>query len=94
MLVRSRNDAETVKKALKEHKFPVTLIGPDERDQRDSKSVRVATMHRAKGLEFDEDVLLMPSDGGDPETTAHDTRRLRYVAITRAKKQATLIEFA
>lgn len=94
MLVRSRNNAEAVRKALEGHKVPVTLIGPDEPDQPDSKSARVATMHRAKWLEFDEVVLLMPSDVGDPETTTHDTRRLRYGAITRAKKQATLIEFA
>jgi DNA helicase IV len=48
-------------------------------------------MHRAKGLEFDEVVLLMPSDVGDPETTTHDTRYLRYVAITRAKRQGNSI---
>ena len=60
---------------LKEQKVPVTLIGPDERDRPNSKSARVATMHRAKGLEFDEVVLVMPRQTGEPETTAHDTRR-------------------
>lgn len=94
VLVRARQDAETVRKAIKEGGIPVTLIGPDERDQPDSKSVRVATMHRAKGLEFDEVVLLTPRQKGQPETIAHDTRRLKYVAITRAKKQATLLEFS
>ncbi len=28
----------------------------------ESKAVRIATMHRAKGLEFDEVVLLLPTD--------------------------------
>ena len=94
VLVRARQDAEIVRKALKEQKIPVTLIGPDERDQPDSKSARVATMHRAKGLEFDEVVLLMPRQTGDPETMVHDTRRLQYVAITRAKRRATMLEFS
>ena len=54
-------------------------------------TVHFATMHRAKGLEFDAVVLVAPeSYFGDPELTANQ-RKLMYVALTRAKRAAMLI---
>lgn len=53
--------------------------------------VHFATMHRAKGLEFDAVVVVAPDSFiGDPEATANQ-RRLLYVALTRAKRAALLI---
>lgn len=54
--------------------------------------VHLATMHRAKGLEFDCVVVVTPSSylGGAEETEAQ--RRLLYVALTRAKWGALLIQ--
>jgi hypothetical protein len=53
--------------------------------------VHFATMHRAKGLEFDAVVVLAPeSYFGAPEETGNQ-RRLMYVALTRAKRAAALI---
>lgn len=58
-------------------------------DARDS--VHFATMHRAKGLEFDAVVVVAPGAYfGDPEETASQ-RKLAYVALTRAKRAAMLI---
>jgi hypothetical protein len=91
VMVPTRRDAEAVADALKESKVPAIIIGPDERDQPDSTSVRVATMHRAKGLEFDEIALLVTSRHDKHTTAFGDPRRLQYVAITRAKKLATII---
>ncbi len=52
--------------------------------------VHLATMHRAKGLEFDAVVVVAPiSFFGDLEET-HDQRKLLYVALTRAKRAAML----
>jgi superfamily I DNA/RNA helicase len=90
-MVSTKREAEAVADALKEAKVPATIIGPDERDQPNSTSVRVATMHRAKGLEFDEVVLLVTAQAGQQPTAFSDQRRLQYVAITRAKKLATVI---
>jgi DNA helicase IV len=90
-MVPTRRDAEAVADALKESKVSAIIIGPDERDQPDSTSVRVATMHRAKGLEFDEIALLVTSRHDKHTTAFGDPRRLQYVAITRAKKLATII---
>ena len=50
-----------------------------------------ATMHRAKGLEFDRVIVLAPKAYlGDPLET-ESKRKLIYVALTRAKKEATLL---
>ena len=49
-------------------------------------------MHRAKGLEFDAVVVVAPkSYFGDVEQTVNQ-RKLMYVALTRAKRAARLIE--
>lgn len=53
--------------------------------------VHFATMHRAKGLEFDAVVVVAPqSYFGDVELTVSQ-RKLMYVALTRAKRAAMLI---
>lgn len=55
--------------------------------------VYVATMHRAKGLEFDRVIVLAPkawlADGRDTE----NQRKLLYVAVSRAKKETGLFFF-
>ena len=62
---------------------------PDAKD-----AVHFATMHRAKGLEFDAVAVVAPdSFFGDPESTA-EQRKLLYVALTRAKHTALLIRLA
>jgi superfamily I DNA/RNA helicase len=53
VIVPTKHDAFTVGKSLKGEKISTTILGPNERDKPDSMSVRIATMHRAKGLEFD-----------------------------------------
>jgi superfamily I DNA/RNA helicase len=48
-------------------------------------------MHRAKGIEFDEVVLLLNELREALGSADIDRRRLHDVAITRAKKLATVI---
>lgn len=58
-------------------------------DRRDA--IHVATMHRAKGLEFDVVVVVAPNSYlGDPEETQNQ-RKLLYVALTRAKHGALMV---
>ncbi len=94
VMVPSKHDSQEVAQALKSAGINSTLIGPNERDRAESSAVRVATMHRAKGLEFDEVVLMLPSTTSDKGSAAGDRRRLEYVAITRAKRKATVISLA
>lgn len=54
--------------------------------------VHLSTMHRAKGLEFDCVIVVAPKSYlGVPEET-ETQRKLLYVALTRAKRGALLIE--
>ena len=54
--------------------------------------VHMATMHRAKGLEFDCVVVVAPTSYfGKPEET-ESQRKLLYVALTRAKRGALLLQ--
>jgi superfamily I DNA/RNA helicase len=73
---------------------PTSIIGPNEADEPDSKSIRIATMHRAKGLEFDEVVLMLAPGFNSQSPGASDQRCLTYVALTRAKKMATIIRIS
>jgi len=56
------------------------------------KVVHLATMHRAKGLEFDCVIVVAPENflGLAEETAGY--RRLLYVALTRAKRGALLLQ--
>lgn len=55
--------------------------------------IRVSTMHRAKGLEFDQVVAVAPKEVlGAPAETLNE-RRLLYVALTRAKRAAALVMY-
>ncbi len=57
-----------------------------------ASAVRLMSMHRAKGLEFDHLFLpafengIIPSPYGDPD----EERRLAYVALTRGKRRVTI----
>ncbi|MGZ8899627.1 MAG: ATP-dependent helicase [Limisphaerales bacterium] len=63
----------------------------------DDESLKLTTIHQAKGLEFDTVFLIMLCDGLFPsgrslevEEALEEERRLFYVAITRAKKNLYL----
>ena len=90
VMVATKNEAAEVHSALKKAGLEASIIGPNERDRADSKAARVATMHRAKGLEFDDVVLIVPSVRPSNTSAASDQQKLQYVAITRAKKMATV----
>ena len=69
------------------------VVEANKKDASGPAAVRFSTMHRAKGLEFDQVLVLAPDRflGAPAETT--DERRLLYVAITRAKRAAALVMF-
>ena len=55
-------------------------------------SIHLATMHRAKGLEFDAVVVIASSSFfGEPVITLNQ-RKLLYVSLTRAKRAAILLK--
>lgn len=54
--------------------------------------VHLATMHRAKGLEFDCVIVVAPESYLGPAEETASQRRLLYVALTRAKRGALLLQ--
>lgn len=65
-------------------------VEPGKADDGSSPGLRLATMHRVKGLEFDHVVLVAPVESGeippDDSGTALRKRALLYVAATRARR--------
>ncbi|WP_211314397.1 ATP-dependent helicase [Sphingomonas fennica] len=97
-LTRAMEEYETLP-AFLEH---VSLVMDNDAD-RDSAKVTVMTIHAAKGLEFDTVFLPGWEEGVFPSQRALDEggiasleeeRRLAYVAITRARRQATILHAA
>lgn len=54
--------------------------------------VHLATMHRAKGLEFDCVIVVAPASYLGPVEETAAQRKLLYVALTRAKRGALLLQ--
>lgn len=78
---------DEVARVLGEKGIETTTIEADSTDSAESSAVRVSTMHRAKGLEFDRvAVLALPFGAGDD-----DNAQLVYVSLTRAKTAALLV---
>lgn len=78
---------DAVAHALNERGMVTTTIQADSVDHAESTAVRVSTMHRAKGLEFDR-VVVLAHGSADAED---DVAQLFYVSLTRAKSGAVLI---
>lgn len=85
--------------ALEARGFQCCWLKSTNTDDRELEGVRVATMHRVKGLEFDRMVLAGVNDGVVPrpnhsadeavrEDDENADRALLYVALTRARSEA------
>lgn len=90
---------DAYRQALEEKGFSTLVLKANQLDDQDAPGVRLATMHRVKGLEFDKMVVAGLSDKNYPRrnVTEDDTvredeeradRSLLYVALTRARSQA------
>ena len=102
---RTKAELNKVADTLRQQGIEYYLLERDSLDRGRPGAVRLATMHRVKGLEFDEMILasinrgLVPlekalsSKGDAIERRAADLqeRALLYVAITRAKKRASVL---
>ena len=105
VVTRTRYERDAVGDELMEAGLLLELLETESPDDA-AGGVRLATMHRVKGLEFDRIVIasanenLVPlaatiPDGDGPARTAAETaeRALLYVAATRAKKELTVLSF-
>jgi hypothetical protein len=90
---RTHSRLDEIKQALRREGMPVFEISAQQSDNSETPGVRLATMHRVKGIEFDH-VILTAADSpfspdGDGITTFKQVplvqRCLVYVAATRAR---------
>lgn len=101
---RTKHVVEDAKEAVRKAGFDVYEVKRESTDNRSRPGIRVATMHRVKGLEFDHVIVASANDriiplekamkAGDDAVAARNAetgeRALLYVALTRAKKSAVV----
>ena len=105
VVARTRHERNVIADELTSADLPVEMLEADSPDE-SSSGVRLATMHRVKGLEFDCMVIAsvneeflplataVPDNDGPARTAAEIAERaLLYVAATRAKKELVLLSF-
>ena len=107
IVARTAGERDAIKQHLNAQDVEVELIERDTADDGAQAGVRLATMHRVKGLEFDRVVMASMNEGLVPlsaaiESSSDDTAResaeteersLVYVAATRAKKELLVLSY-
>ena len=107
IVARTIGERDAVKKHLRAQDIEVEVIERDAIDDGAQAGVRLATMHRVKGLEFERVVMASMNEGlvplsvaiaGKGDDTARDVaeteeRSLVYVAATRARKELLALSY-
>ena len=105
VVARTRHERDAVGEELMEAGLPLERLEAESPDD-SAEGVRLATMHRVKGLEFDHMVIAsanesflplaaaVPEDDGPARAAAETSERaLLHVAATRAKKDVAVLSF-
>ena len=91
VLVRTAVARNAIEQRCKAEGLSTHVIDKESAIGAPADSIGFATLHRAKGLEFDRVVVVGRSSAlGARDETAQE-RRLLYVAMTRAKREASLV---
>ncbi|MCP4213041.1 MAG: AAA family ATPase [bacterium] len=107
LVVRTNNLLEQYKSELEARGINVYKLQRDQPDDRGRKDLRIATMHRVKGLEFDHIIIAAVNEGVVPlrtKPTIPDDpmvkkeidqieRSLLYVSATRARKSVIITSY-
>ena len=107
IVARTTGERDAIKQRLNAQDVEVEVIERDAADDGAQTGVRLATMHRVKGLEFERVVMASMNEGlvplsaaiaGKGDDTARESaeteeRSLVYVAATRAKKELLLLSY-
>ncbi len=72
--------------------YQASVIDANQNLTADGAAIHFATMHRAKGLEFDRVIVIAPSSFFSEPKETESQRKLIYVALTRAKREALLLK--
>lgn len=107
VVARTNGEVHAIKDALESLGVATSVILQDTPESADTGFVKLATMHRVKGLEFDQVILasmneslvplaLATGNKGDEisfEQAETEERCLVYVAITRARKRTFVLSY-
>ena len=107
VVARIKREVAEIKRLLEDAGIKCAVIKPSEPEVDSADTLKLATIHRVKGLEFDQIVLasanagLIPldlalMDKGDEvssEEAETEERSLVYVAITRARKNSYILSY-
>ncbi|MDK1024542.1 MAG: 3'-5' exonuclease, partial [Gammaproteobacteria bacterium] len=107
VVARTNKEVQSIQGYLEKLEVETAIIKPNEPEKESSQSLKLATVHRVKGLEFDQVILASAHDGlipldialrdkGDEvslEEAETEERSLVYVAITRARKRAFVVGY-
>ena len=105
-MARTRPERDSVRQAIEKAGLTSVVLERDLPDDAGDDAVRLATMHRVKGLEFDRVIMASVNDGLVPLPTAFrghaddgareraetEERALVYVSATRARKELLVLE--
>ncbi len=105
IVARTRRERDAIAATLTEHGLTHVALEAGVVDVAETEGVRLATMHRVKGLEFDRvimasinaDLVPLPAaidargDAVERESAETEERALVYVAATRAKKELVVL---
>ena len=105
IVARTRVERDSLGQSIEKAGLPGVILEQDLPDDAGGDAVRLATMHRVKGLEFDRVVMasvnegLVPlpkaiqghADDGAREWAETEERALVYVAATRARKELLVL---
>ena len=107
VVARTRRERDAIADTLTEHDLTHVALEAGAVDAAETDGVRLATMHRVKGLEFDRVVMasinadLVPlpvaidarGDAVERESAETEERALVYVAATRSKKELLVLSY-
>ena len=105
LVARTRAERDRLKRAVEDAGLPGVVLEKDLPDDSGGDAVRLATMHRVKGLEFDRVIMASVNQGLVPlpqairgraddsarEWAETEERALVYVAATRARKELLVL---
>ncbi len=104
LVARTNSLLKQYESAIRNKNFEIYFVRRSKAENQSSPGLRLATMHRVKGIEFDRVIIagvndgIVPFEGLDSETSdpvvkwdseIHE-RALLYVAATRAKKEVVV----
>lgn len=105
VVARTNAEVSAIQDQLNAIGVETSIIEPNKADDEKSTALKLATVHRVKGLEFDQLILASANDGlvpldialrdkGDEisrDDAETEERSLVYVAVTRARKKAFVL---